>query len=76
MAGLEKRLSVRLDADQFARLRRLALVRKRTIAAIVREAIDEKVRRERLAAIEDLGRINAPVSDWEQMEREIDSGYE
>ena len=80
MAGLEKRLEIRLDKARFLRLQGLARQRKRRIAAIVREAIDDKLDRasveERLAAIESMGRINAPVADWEQMEREIESGYD
>jgi len=78
MAGLEKRLEIRLDKVRFLRLQGLARQRKRRIAAIVREAIDDKLDRasveERLAAVEELGRMRLPVSDWEQMEAEIDAG--
>jgi len=78
MGQLDKRLEIRLDERQFVRLEDFARKRKRRIASVVREAIDEKLRRtsieERMAVVEAIGRMQAPVSDWEQMETEIEAG--
>lgn len=74
MPELAERLEVRVSPRTLYLLRREAARRGVSVARVVREAVEVFLQREaagRLAAAEALFRIEAPVSDWEQMEREI-----
>lgn len=78
MTMLDERLEIRLSKPTLGQLRDEAKVRGVSIAALVREAIDQHFdmdRRERLAAARDLFEIGAPVDDWPVMKREIEAGY-
>lgn len=80
MSPLSKRLEVRLDEQRFKMLEDESRRRGRSVSELVREAIDTcyPAREERvskkLKAVEELGKVKAPVSDWEQMEEEIRRG--
>lgn len=75
VSSLAQRLEVRVSSQTLELLRREAARRRVPVAQLVREALELFLRREaagRLAAAEALFGIEAPVCDWEQMEREIE----
>jgi hypothetical protein len=78
MRALMERLEVRIPSPMIRQLRQEANRRGEPVAELVREAIAEMLdreRHERERAAEALFGINAPVSDWEQMKREISAAY-
>lgn len=78
MPTLTKRVQVLLEPPQFARLEEIAKVRKSSVGALIREAVEKEYfrtdRKERLAAVERMAAMTLPVADWEQMERESIGG--
>lgn len=79
MAFYTKRVQTVLTDEQFAELSKLAAERGQPLSVLVRAAIElvyfEQVMRERrLAALERLLTLEAPVADWPTMEREIIEG--
>ena len=80
MPDLIKRLELRLDEKRMKLLQAEAKRTQISIAELIRRAIDKcyqprdvRVKR-RLQAVKEMGRINAPVSDWHEMENEIVKG--
>lgn len=74
MTGLTERIQVLVAPAQLARLRTLARRQRRSVGALVREAVEatyfgDDIER-RLAAVDRLAEMSLPLSDWEQMERE------
>ncbi|MCU1440899.1 MAG: hypothetical protein JWP85_1896 [Rhodoglobus sp.] len=73
MATLERRVQILFDPAQYAALEQEAADERRSVAAIIREAVDERLRRRRSNQSEALARLFAradanPVSgqiDWE-----------
>jgi len=80
MSSLPRRLEVRLDEQRFKTLEEESRRRGKSVSELVREAIDAcyPVREARilkkLKAVEELGKVEASVSSWEQMEKEIRRG--
>jgi len=80
MARLVKRLELRLDETRLKILESEAKRTRKSIAELIRQAIDRFYRpkqtrvKQRLKAVHDLGKIDAPVSSWEKMEEEIAKG--
>ncbi|OIO83227.1 MAG: hypothetical protein COW32_03410 [Candidatus Aquicultor secundus] len=80
MSSLPRRLEVRLDEQRFKVLEEESQRRGKSVSELVREAIDARYpAREarilkKLKAVEELGKVEAPVSSWEQMEEEIRRG--
>ena len=75
---LSERLELRLPSTTMRELRREASERGTSVASIVREAIDLRLREDRparLRAAEALFRVGAPVADWETMKREIEDAH-
>jgi hypothetical protein len=74
MSILARRVQVLLSDAQFAELEAQAHLRKKSIGAVIREALAEHLsvgdRAERIEAVRTLAAMRLPVSDWEQMERE------
>ncbi len=74
MASYTERIQVLVSPELLARLRALARRERRSVGALVRDALEEAYFRDdverRLAAVERLADMSLPVSDWEQMERE------
>ncbi len=75
-----RRKQLYLDEATDHELKRLAQRTGRSEASHVREALDRYLKdvpvdeddvARRMAAVERLSKIGAPVADWEQMEREI-----
>ena len=80
MSDLAKRLELRLDEKRLKLLQEEARRAHVSIAELIRRAIDRcyqskdtRVRR-KLQAVKQMGKINAPVSDWQEMEDEIIKG--
>jgi len=74
-----KRVQTVLSAEQYELLLQVAKKKQKTVSALVREAVeteclDEELRVTRKHALEDLLSLDAPVSDWEKMETEIERG--
>lgn len=78
--SLAKRVEIRIDEERLKVLEGEARRRHKSVSRLVREAIDDKfpVKDSRitskLAAVEELGRVNAPISTWQQMEEEVARG--
>lgn len=77
--GLSHRLEIRIDDERMQLLRTEAKRKRRTIGAVVRDAIDKHLRArvvaERLAAVEALAKLELPVSSPAQMKKEFLEGY-
>lgn len=82
MPGLTRRTQLLLDEDRYARLERRAAETERSVAAIIREAIDDKLAdpvsssRQREAA---LGLLEAPAPegierDWSEVKDDLRGG--
>ncbi len=74
-----QRVQTVLTAQQHALLRQLSEEQKKPVSVLIREAVErvyfkQAVLRRRRTALKSLLSLNAPVSDWEQMEEEIIKG--
>ncbi len=75
---LSDRLEIRVPPEMLRVLRGEAVRRGVSVGRLVREAIETLIREDRKArmdAAEALSRIEAPVADWPEMEREIAAGF-
>jgi hypothetical protein len=75
---LDVRLEVRLYPEQLKKLKEEAADKDTSVGELVREAIEQRYevsKDDRLKAVEQMASINAPVTTWEQMKKEIESGY-
>jgi len=75
---LDARLEIRLQPEQLKKLKDEAAAKNTSVGNLVREAIDqhyEVSREDKLKAVQQMAHINAPVTNWEQMKKEIESGY-
>jgi predicted transcriptional regulator len=73
-----ERTQVLLSPEQRTRLERIAAREKRSMGAVIRDAIDAYTlprARSPKEALEVLFSQNAPVADWEVMKAEIEQGY-
>ncbi len=79
MVQLNKRLEIRLDQTTFNLLQERSQKAHKSIGELIRLAVKQmyiqKDKKERLLASENLCHLNAPVTDWPQMEKEIEQGY-
>lgn len=72
-----ERTQVLLAPEQRARLERIASRERRSVGAVIRDAIDAYTlprARSREEALRSLLSQNAPVADWEVMKAEIERG--
>ena len=71
-----KRLEIRIDAKRFAMLQRKAKETKKSIAELIRDAVDKQYRwatiSRKLHALEKLKQINLPVDNWTDLKKEIE----
>lgn len=79
MAIYTKRIQAVLTEEQHRSLIKLAKEQHRPISELVREAIDTvyfggSALERRRAALKELLALEAPIADWEAMEREIIKG--
>ncbi|MDW7651383.1 MAG: ribbon-helix-helix protein, CopG family [Bacillota bacterium] len=75
---LEARLEIRLTPGQLDKLKSEAEETGSSVGELVREAIDQRYqvsKEEKLAAVREIASLNAPVSDWETMKKEIESRH-
>lgn len=79
MANLTKRMQILFSPEQYALLRQKAKKAGKSIGMLVREAVEQvylaKIKLEKKKAAEDLIKMNLPVADWEEMEKEIEEAY-
>ena len=87
MATLDRRVQVLFDPAQYAALEHEASTRNQSVAAVIREAVAERLRQPRTSAAEALARLYAradanPVTgpiDWEaekdSFEREFPTAF-
>jgi hypothetical protein len=77
--SLTERTQVLLSPSQRQKVEDLATSSSRSVGAVIRAAIDSYGGRAspetRAAALDELFSLEAPVDDWEVMEREIVAGY-
>jgi hypothetical protein len=79
MATFTRRVQTVLSDQQYAALQDLAERRGEPLSVLVRAAVEqtyfaEAARTRRRAALDQLLSLQAPVTDWEQMEAEIARG--
>lgn len=79
MCMFSERTQVLLSPEQRNRVEQLAAQSASSVGAVIRAAIDDYARppgpESRRRAVEALFALDAPVAEWESMEREIDNGY-
>lgn len=77
--SLNHRLEIRIDDERMDLLKEAARRQRKAVGEIIREAIDlhlkEDVVAKRLAAVEALARLDAPVGKPDQMKKEIMEDY-
>lgn len=74
-----KRVQTVLDIEQYELLLQAAKQAGESVSALIREVIEtgllaQELKRKRERAFDELLSLDAPVSDWEQMEQEITEG--
>lgn len=74
-----KRVQTVLTKEQYELLLQVAKKEKKTVSALVRQAVEvecleEELRTTRQHALKNLLSLDAPVSNWEKMEGEIVKG--
>ena len=79
VSGRTKRVQTVLSKEQYEVLLRVAKKEKKTVCALVRQAVEvecleEELRTTRQHALKNLLSLDAPVSEWEEMESEIVKG--
>lgn len=78
MATLTRRLQLLVEEERFIELERLAVQRSTTVAALVRDALDQAFPRRGLphatAAVRFLARPPVEFEDWGALKAEIEDG--
>jgi len=78
MHMFSERTQVLLSKRQLARLKRRARRERRSVGAVIRDAVDAYTSapdyEERRAALEHLMTLEAPVDDWPVMKAQIEKG--
>ena len=70
-----QRVQILLFKDQYDALQEAAASRRMSMGAVVREAVAKELNTltvaQKLAIVDEIAAMNAPVADWAQMKREI-----
>ena len=78
MSRLTRRIEILFPEDLAEHLRQIAAREGRSVGTLVRDAVAEKYagpsRQQKLEAVERLYALQAPVDEWDKMEREIIEG--
>ena len=78
MEKLSKKMTLLFSEDMYFQLKEISKLNKKSIGELVRNAITKcykiTTEEERIKSFNELCKIEAPVSDWEIMEREIMEG--
>ena len=74
-----RRVQTVLTEEEYERLQEISRTLRRPVSVLVREAVEREYLaaaspERRRAALEELFNLNAPVGEWDHMEREIASG--
>jgi hypothetical protein len=83
MATLERRVQVLFDPAQYAALEAEAAAQKQSVAAIIRESVDERLRSRKTSRLEALERLFARADaqgdggpiDWEEEKESFERQY-
>jgi len=71
-----KRLEIRIDPKRFSMLQRKAKETRKSIAELIREAIDKQYRwasiSRKIQALEKLKKTSLPVGEWADLKQEIE----
>ncbi len=84
MATLDRRVQVLFDPAQYAALEHEASLRNQSVAAVIREAVAERLRQPRATATEALARLFASADahptpgpiDWEAEKDEFERNFD
>jgi hypothetical protein len=80
MSVSKKRVEIQLELREYAKLQELAAKKKKSIAWIVREAINTAYqverRREKEEAVRKLTSLQLDLPEWEKLEKEIEGYHE
>ena len=78
MKALAKRLQVLFSEQKYHALERIARAKKRSVGALIREAVEVCYLKPRRAVggsrVARLAKMNLPVADWKVMKEEIIAG--
>ncbi len=78
MERLDKKTTILFPPDLYRRLEEVGKTKGMSVGELIRRAVKREYQLgdagERMAAVERLTRIETPVSDWEEMEKEISQG--
>lgn len=73
-----KQAKVLLEPEEYAALEDLARKRGTTLSELIREAVRDRyilLKAEREKALEEIFRLEIPVTDWATFEEEIEQAY-
>lgn len=78
MKALDKRLQVLFSEQKYHALERVARAKKRSVGALIREAVEVQYLKPQRAVggsrVARLAKMNLPVSDWKEMKEEVIAG--
>jgi hypothetical protein len=81
MATLDRRVQVLFDPAQYAALEREALEQRQSVAALIRESVDDRLKRRKQSRREALERLlssaddHGPPIDWEEEKESFERDY-
>ena len=71
-----RRLEIRIDGERFALLRKKAKETHKSIAELIRDAIDKQYRwasiSRKLHALEKLKEISVPIGNWSELKEDVE----
>jgi predicted DNA-binding protein len=77
---LKKRLELRLEEEDYERLKEIADKTKKPMSSIVREAVydlyNKVSREEKLEAVRRIASLEIDLPPWEELKKEIEKMYE
>lgn len=73
--ALKRRVEVLFDAEKYEKLERIAHIKRQSVAALIRKAVEEEYLQPELAekrrAVEELLHLNIPVGTWEEVKEAL-----
>lgn len=81
MATLDRRVQILLDPAKYAALEHEASVHKQSVASLIREAVDERLKRSKQTKVEALERllssadVTGPPIVWEEVKDSFERDY-
>lgn len=81
MATFDRRVQILLDPAQYAALEHEASVHRQSVASLIREAVDERLRRSKQTKVEALERLlssadeTGPPIIWEEVKNSFERDY-